>query len=79
MNNGHNISECKEAYKRMIPRNTKEIIDVLLIKETMTKIKNKNKILGKGHTDFLKSNEYKQKNNYVVPKAKELTMWTSIS
>ena len=60
-------------YKRMIPRNTQEIIDVLLINETITKIKNKNKILGKGHTDFLKSNEYKQKNNYVVPKAKELT------
>ena len=60
-------------YKRMIPRNTQEIIDVLLINETMTMIKNKNKLLGKGHTDFLKSNEYIQKNNYVVPKPKELT------
>ena len=59
-------------YKRMIPRNTQEIIDVLLINETIIKIKNKAKLLGKGHTDFLDSNEYKAKNKYVVPKPKEL-------
>ena len=59
-------------YKRMIPRNTQEIVDVLLINETITKIKNKNKLLGKGHTDFLDSKEYKAKNKYVVPKPKEL-------
>ena len=58
-------------YKRMIPRNTQEIIDVLLINETIIKIKNKGKLLGKGHTDFLDSEEYKAKNNYVVPKPKE--------
>jgi hypothetical protein len=60
-------------YKRMIPRNTQEIIDVLLINETITKIKNKTKLIGKGHTDFLDSTEYKAKNKYVVPGAKELT------
>ena len=60
-------------YKRMIPRNTQEIIDVLLINETIIKIKNKGKLLGKAHTDFLDSNEYKAKNKYVVPKPKELT------
>ena len=59
-------------YKRMIPRNTQEIIDVLLINETIIKIKNKGKILGKGHTDFLNSHEYEAKNKYVVPKPKEL-------
>ena len=59
-------------YKRMIPRNTQEIIDVLLINETIIKIKNKGKILGKGHTDFLNSQEYEAKNKYVVPKPKEL-------
>ena len=60
-------------YKRMIPRNTQEIIDVLLINETITKIRNKSKLIGKGHTDFLDSNEYKAKNKYVVPGPKELT------
>ena len=59
-------------YKRMIPRNTQEIIDVLLINETITTIKNKSKFIGKGHTDFLKSDAYKQKNKYEVPKPKEL-------
>jgi hypothetical protein len=60
-------------YKRMIPRNTQEIIDVLLINETIIKIKNKGKLLGKGHTDFLNSDQYEAKNKYVVPKPKELT------
>ena len=60
-------------YKRMIPRNTQEIIDVLLINETIIKIKNRGKLIGKGHTDFLDSNEYKAKNKYVVPKPKELS------
>ena len=59
-------------YKRMIPRNTQEIIDVLLINETIVKIKNKGKLIGKHHTDFLDSEEYKAKNKYVVPKPKEL-------
>ena len=60
-------------YKRMIPRNTQEIIDVLLINETIRKSKSKNKLMGKGHSDFLESTEYKAKNKYVVPKPKELT------
>ena len=60
-------------YKRMIPRNTQEIVDVLLINETIIKIKNKGKLLGKGHTDFLDSIEYKATNTYAVPKPKELT------
>ena len=60
-------------YKRMIPRNTQEIIDVLLINETINKIKNKTKFFRQEPTDFLNSNVYKQTNKYVVPKARELT------
>jgi hypothetical protein len=61
-------------YKRMIPRNNQEIIDVLLVNETNIKIKNKQKYFGsKENTDFLDSKEYQPINIYVVPLPRELT------
>ena len=45
--------------KRMIPRNNQEIIDVLLVNETIIQIKNRNKILGGQKTEFLNSKQYK--------------------
>ena len=60
-------------YKRMIPKNNQEIIDVLLVNDTLTKIKNKNKFFGKEPTDFLDSRDYMKKNRYIVPKPRELT------
>ena len=60
-------------YKRMIPRNTQEMVDVLLINETIAKIKNKTRFFGQEPTDFLNSNVYKQTNTYVVPKPRDLS------
>ena len=64
-------------YKRMIPRNSQEIIDVLLVNEIISKSKSKGKffLLGGDHpTDFLDSKEYSPSNKYVVPKPRELTI-----
>ena len=61
-------------YKRMIPRNNQEIIDVLLVNETNIKIKNKQKIFSaKENTDFLDSIAYQPNNKYVVPVPRPLT------
>ena len=60
-------------YKRMIPRNTQEIIDVLLVNETIVKIKNKQKYFSKESTDFLESHEYDLLNKYIVPIPRKLT------
>ena len=60
-------------YKRMIPRNNQEIIDVLLVNETIIKIKNENKLLGRQKTDFLDSKQYKVIGKYEVPKPREIT------
>ena len=61
-------------YKRMIPRNNQEIIDVLLVNETNIKIKNKQKYFGsKENTDFLDSKDYQPSNKYAVPFPRELT------
>ena len=60
-------------YKRMIPRNTQEIIDVLLVNETNIKIKNRQKYFSKESTDFLDSKEYKPSNKYIVPIPRKLT------
>ena len=61
-------------YKRMIPRNNQEIIDVLLVNETNIKIKNKQKYFGsKENTEFLDSKEYEPSNIYAVPLPRELT------
>ena len=61
-------------YKRMIPRNNQEVIDVLLVNETNIKLKNKAKYFGqKEPTDFLDSNEYFPSNKYIVPAPRKLT------
>ena len=60
-------------YKRMIPKNNQEIIEILLVNDTLTKIKNKNKFFGKESTDFSDSTDYLKKNKYIVPKPRELT------
>ena len=61
-------------YKRMIPRNNQELIDVLIVNETNIKIKNKNKYFGqKELTDFLDSKEYFPSNKYMVPAPRKLT------
>ena len=60
-------------YKRMIPRNNQEIIDVLMVHETNIKIKNRNKILGGSKTDFLDSKLYKVVGKYMVPKPREIS------
>ena len=60
-------------YKRMIPKNNQEIIDVLLVNETLIKIKNKTKFFGKDPTDFSDSTEYLIKNTYEVQGARKLT------
>ena len=59
--------------KRMIPRNNQEIIDVLLVNETITKIKNRNKFIGAQKTDFLDSKQFKIMGIYDVPKPREIT------
>ena len=59
-------------YKRMIPRNSQEIIDVLLVNETIISIKNRNKFIGTQKTEFISNNnKYKIVGKYVVPKASE--------
>jgi len=57
-------------YKRMIPRNSQEIIDVLLVNETIISIKNRSRFLGSEKTEFLESKAYKILGKYVVPKAR---------
>jgi hypothetical protein len=61
-------------YKRMIPRNNQEIIDVLLVNETNLKMKNKSKIFGRdNNTDFLDSDDYNISNTYLVPDPRAVT------
>ena len=61
-------------YKRMIPRNNQELLDVLLVNETNIKIRNRQKYFGaKESTDFLDSQEYKLSNKYIVPAPRKLT------
>ena len=62
-------------FKRMIPRNNQEVIDVLFVDETNIKIKNKNKYFGqKEPTDFLDSNEYCVLNKYITPTSLQLVL-----
>ena len=60
-------------YKRMLPKNTQELIDILLVNDILIQIKNKNKFFGKEQTDFSDSVKYKRNNKYIVPKPRELT------
>ena len=59
-------------YKRMIPRNSQEIVDVLLVNETISKIKSRILFLGGHRTDFLDSKGYKIVGKYLVPKPREV-------
>ena len=61
-------------YKRMIPRNSQEIIDVLLVNESIIFLKNRNRLIGTQKTEFLNSAEYKILGKYVVPKAREANL-----
>ena len=61
-------------YKRMIPKNNQERIDILLVNDILTKIKNRSKFFGKEPTDFSDGNDYKRENRYVVPKPRELSI-----
>ena len=60
-------------YKRMLPKNNQELIDILLVNDILTKIKNRTKFFGKDPTDFLDSDKYNKSNRYIVPKPRELT------
>ena len=61
-------------YKRMIPKNNQEIIDILLVNNTLTKIKNKAKFFSKNPTiDFTNSLEYTKNNKYSVPPPRDIT------
>ena len=56
-------------YKRMIPRNTQEIIDVLLVNETNIRIKKKQKyVVSKDNND-----DNEMSNKYLVPLPRKLT------
>ena len=60
-------------YKRMIPKNNQETIDVLLVNDTLTMIKNKTKFFGKEPTDFSDRTEYNINSIYRVQAARDLT------
>ena len=60
-------------YKRMIPKDNQEIIDVLFVNDTLTKIKNKNKFFRQEPTDFLDNRAYMKKNKYDVLQYRDLT------
>jgi hypothetical protein len=54
----------------MIPRNSQEIVDVLLVNETIISIKNRSRLIGSQKTEFLDSKAYRILGKYVVPKAR---------
>ena len=56
-------------YKRMLPRNNKELMDILIVNDYLTSIKKKIKFRNKD----TEQNEYQIKNKYVVPKPRELS------
>ena len=58
----------------MIPRNSQEIIDVLLVNESIIFLKNRHRLIGTQKTEFLNSAEYKILGKYVVPKAREANL-----
>jgi len=56
-------------YKRMLPRNNKELMDILIVNDYLTSIKKKIKFRNKD----TEQNDYLIKNKYVVPKPRELS------
>ena len=59
-------------YKRMIPRNNQELMDILLVNDLLNKLKRKSKLFGK-EIIFSEGDEYTIKNKYIVPKAREIS------
>ena len=59
-------------YKKMIPKNIQEKLEILLVDETLIKKKNKNLFSKKKSTIFLDSKEYEYNNTYVIPQTKFL-------
>ena len=55
-------------YKRMIPRNNNELMDILIVNDYLSSIKKKNK---KGKEE--EQNDYKINNKYIVPRPRELS------
>ena len=47
-----NINPSSFIYKRMIPKNKQEIIDILLVNDILIKIKKKNRLFGKIKQNF---------------------------
>ena len=61
-------------YKRMIPKNNQEIIDILLVNNTLAIIKNKAKFFSKNPTiDFTNNADYYKTNKYIVPPPRDIT------
>ena len=56
-------------YKRMIPRNNNELMDILIVNDYLLSIKKKLKFRGKD----TEQNDYKINNKYIVPRPKELS------
>ena len=60
-------------YKTMIPKNNSEIIDILLIKDEIIDVTNRDKIFGKENLNFLPLKNYNIIYKYYVPKTLDLT------
>ena len=56
-------------YKRMIPRNNNELMDILIVNDYLASLKKKIKLRGKEE----EQNNYKINNKYIVPRPRELT------
>ena len=59
-------------YKRMIPRNNQELVDILLVNDLLNRLRRKSKLFGINAL-FSEGEEYAIKNKYIVPKARELS------
>ncbi|MCQ2819979.1 MAG: hypothetical protein MJ252_22155, partial [archaeon] len=61
-------------FKRMIPKNLRDKVEILFINEKMMEITNKNLFFGKAQTlSFLNSKDYDIKNSYAVPRHQYLS------
>ena len=56
-------------FKRMIPRNNNELMDILIVNDFLVSLKKKIKFRGKEE----EQNYYKMSNNYIVPRPRELS------
>lgn len=60
-------------YKKMIPKNVNEKLEILLVDETLIKKKNKKLFKKKKTTFFLDSKEYEHSHTYEIPHARTLS------